>query len=89
MRFLIIFTFSFNFFLLFLVSDHFRYEGDFDTKGVIHYLGLSAGVSMLLNPAQVPSSGVKVTYYDGTGRGDPENCCDVEIIIVCTLYGIT
>ena len=39
-------------------SDHFRYEGDFDTKGVIHYLGLSAGVSMWLNPARVPSSGV-------------------------------
>ncbi|CAH3179003.1 unnamed protein product [Porites lobata] len=52
---------------------HFRYEGDFDTKGVIHYLGFNAGVSIWLNPARVPSSGVKVTYCDGNGRGDPEN----------------
>lgn len=52
---------------------HFRYGGDFDTKGVIHYLGFNAGVSMWLNPARVPSSGVKVTYCDGNGRGDPEN----------------
>ena len=73
MKFLIIFTLSFNVFRLFLVSDHFRYEGDFDTKGVIHYLGFNAGVSMWLNPARVPSSGVKVTYCDGNGRGDPEN----------------
>ena len=28
---------------------------------------------MWLNPARVPSSGVKVTYCDGNGRGDPEN----------------
>ena len=28
---------------------------------------------MWLNPARVPSSGVKVTYWDGNGRGDPEN----------------
>ena len=49
------------------------YEGDFDTKGVIHYLGFNAGDSMWLNPARVPSSGVKVTYGDGNGRGDPEN----------------
>ena len=59
-------------FLLF-ISDHFWHEGDFDTKGVIHYLGFNAGVSMWLNPARVPSSGVKVTYCDGNGRGDPEN----------------
>ena len=49
------------------------YEGDFDTKGVIHYLGFNAEDSMWLNPARVPSSGVKVTYGDGNGRGDPEN----------------
>ena len=35
--------------------------------------GMNAGVSMWLNPARVPSSGVKVTYCDGNGRGDPEN----------------
>ena len=56
-----------------LVQIILRYEGDFDTKGVIHYLGFNAGVSMWLNPAQVPSSGVKVTSCDGNGRGDPEN----------------
>ena len=28
---------------------------------------------MWLNPARVPSSGVKVTYCDGNGRADPEN----------------
>ena len=28
---------------------------------------------MWLNPARVPSSGVKVTYCDGQGDGDPEN----------------
>ena len=28
---------------------------------------------MWTNPARVPSSGVKVTYWDGNGRGDPEN----------------
>ena len=50
-----------------------RYEGDFDTKGVIHYLGIKAGVNMWRNPARVPSSGVKVTYCDGNGSGDPEN----------------
>ena len=73
MRFLIIFTFSFKLFLLFLVSDHFRYQGDFDTKGVIHYLGFNAGVSMWVNPAREPSSGVKVTYCHGDGRGHPED----------------
>ncbi|XP_044176788.1 uncharacterized protein LOC122959522 isoform X3 [Acropora millepora] len=56
---------------------HFRYEEDFDTKGVIHYLGfnagVNAGVNMWLNPARVPPSGVKVTYCDKNGRGDPEN----------------
>ena len=75
MRFFIIFTF-FNVFLLllFLFSDHFRYEGDFDTKGVIHYLGIEAGVSIWRNPARVPSPRVKVTYCeDDDGRGDPEN----------------
>ena len=46
---------------------------DFDAKGVIHYLGLNAGVSMWRNPARVPSSGVKVTYCDGEAREDPEN----------------
>ena len=55
------------------ISDHFRYEGDFDTNGVIHYLGIKAGVNMWMNPARVPSSGVKVTYGDGNGRGDPKN----------------
>lgn len=45
---------------------------DFD-EGVIHYLGLNAGVSKWRNPARVPSSGVKVTYRDGKGREDPEN----------------
>lgn len=52
---------------------HFRYEEDFDTKGVIHYLGFNAGVNMWRNPARVASSGVKVTYCDKNGRGDPEN----------------
>ncbi|XP_044176791.1 uncharacterized protein LOC122959524 isoform X3 [Acropora millepora] len=52
---------------------HFRYEGDFDTKGVIHYLGFNAGVNMWRNPARVEASGVKVTYCDKNGRGDPEN----------------
>ncbi|KAK2552151.1 E3 ubiquitin-protein ligase hecd-1 [Acropora cervicornis] len=52
---------------------HFRCEEDFDTKGVIHYLGFNAGVNMWRNPARVPSSGVKVTYCDKNGRGDPEN----------------
>ena len=46
---------------------------DFDTKGVIHYLGLNAGVSMWRNPAQVPLTGVTVTYCDGNGREDSEN----------------
>lgn len=55
------------------IRDHFRHVRDFDTKGVIHYLGLNAGVSMWRNPARVPSSGVKVTYCDGEGREDPEN----------------
>lgn len=61
--------------LLSLFSDHFRYERDFDTKGVIHYLGFNAGVNMWENPARVSSSGVKVTYCDKNdrGRGDPEN----------------
>ena len=63
----------FNVFLLFLSSDHFRYEGDFDTKGVIYYLGFNAGVSLWLNPARESSSGVKVTYCDDHSRGDPEN----------------
>ncbi|XP_015771583.1 PREDICTED: protein gamma response 1-like isoform X2 [Acropora digitifera] len=54
---------------------HFRYEGDFDNKGVIYYLGFNAGVNIWKNPARVSSSGVKVTYCDknGSGRGDPEN----------------
>ena len=68
--------FLFNLFHLFffcLISVHFRREGDFDTKGVIHYLGFNAGVCMWTNPARVPSSGVKVTYCGEDGRGDPEN----------------
>ena len=59
-------------FLVF-ISVLFRYEGDFDTKGVIHYLGFNAGVSIWFNPARDPLSRVKVTYCDGNGRGDPEN----------------
>ena len=42
MRFLIIFTFPFTVFLLFLVQIILRYEGDFDTKGVF-----TTSVSML------------------------------------------
>ena len=59
--------------MFFFFSDHFRYEEDFDTKGVIHYLGFNAGVNMWRNPARVASSGVKVNYCDKNGRGDPEN----------------
>ena len=59
--------------MFFFFSDHFRYEEDFDTKGVIHYLGFNAGVNMWQNPARVASSGVKVTYCNKNGRGDPEN----------------
>ena len=57
----------------FLISDPFEREGDFDGKGVIHYLGNTAGVNMWINPAREPSTGVKVTYCGADGRGDPEN----------------
>ena len=65
-------------FLVF-ISVLFRYEGDFDTKGVIHYLGFNPGVSNWFNPAREPSSGVKVTYCDGNGCGDPENILEYFI----------
>ena len=61
------------------ISVLFRYEGDFDTKGVIHYLGFNPGVSNWFNPAREPSSGVKVTYCDGNGCGDPENILEYFI----------
>ena len=72
-RFLVFSSIFFHLFFFCLISVHFRREGDFDTKGVIHYLGFNAGVCTWTNPARVPSSGVKVTYCGEDGRGDPEN----------------
>ena len=72
-RFLVFSSICFHLFFFCLISVHFRRERDFDTKGVIHYLGFNAGVSTWTNPARVPSSGVKVTYCGEDGRGDPEN----------------